>query len=88
MSKPTIQIGHEVREMTDNEFSQWEADNAALEAKKAADLAALDAKKSAVVSAKTKLAALGLTGALAAGGMTRVCSMSVTCTWSYSSAPI
>jgi hypothetical protein len=28
MTKPLIQIGDEVREMTDEEFAQYEADNA------------------------------------------------------------
>ena len=54
---PTIQIGDEVREMTDDEYAQWQADNKA----HAAAAAAADAKAAALASARAKLAALGLT---------------------------
>jgi len=57
MAKPTIQIGDEVREMTDAEYAQWQADNEA----RASSAAAADAKSAALASARTKLAALGLT---------------------------
>ena len=57
MLRPNIQIGDEVREMTADEYAQWQADNEAL----AAAAAAADAKAAALASARTKLAALGLT---------------------------
>ena len=59
MSKPFIQIGDEVREMTDAEYAQWQTDNAA----HAAQAAAVEAKAAARASAVTKLAELGLTEA-------------------------
>jgi len=59
MAKPTIQIGDEVREMTDAEYAQWQADNEA----HAAAAAAADAKAAALASARTKLSELGLTDA-------------------------
>jgi hypothetical protein len=59
MTKPLIQIGDEVREMTDAEHDQWQAD-AKAQTHYAADVAAkADARKSALA----KLAALGLTEA-------------------------
>ena len=57
MSRPFIQIGDDVREMTPDEHEKWKsagADAAAL-------AAAADAKAGALVSARAKLAALGLT---------------------------
>jgi hypothetical protein len=57
MSKPLIQIGDEVREMTDAEYAQWEIDNAA----HAAQAAAVEAQAVARASALAKLSALGLT---------------------------
>jgi hypothetical protein len=57
MSKPTIQIGNEVREMTDAEYAQWQTDNEA----HAAQAAAVEAQAAARASALTKLADLGLT---------------------------
>jgi len=59
MSKPTTQIGDEVREMTDAEYAQWQTDaaNAATQA------AAIEAKTVARSSALEKLKALGLTDA-------------------------
>jgi hypothetical protein len=57
MTKPNIQIGNEVREMTNVEHKQWLADCAASEA------AAVTADQLAAVrvSALNKLKALGLT---------------------------
>jgi hypothetical protein len=57
MTKPQIQIGDKVREMTNVEHDQWLADCAAFEAVAVAgdQLAAMR------VSALTKLKALGLT---------------------------
>jgi len=59
MSKPTTQIGDEVREMTDAEYAQWQTDaaNAATQA------AVIEAKTVARSSALEKLKALGLTDA-------------------------
>jgi hypothetical protein len=59
MPRPSIQIGDEVREMTADEYAQWQEDNEA----HAATAAAADAKAAAIASARTKLAALGLTDA-------------------------
>jgi hypothetical protein len=59
MSKPLTQIGDQVREMTANEYAQWQLDvEAAAEAQ-----AAADAKEAARASALAKLAALGLSDA-------------------------
>ncbi len=59
MSKPQIQIGSEVREMTDAEYAQWQtgAADAAAQQQVAADAAAARA------SALSKLKVLGLTDA-------------------------
>jgi hypothetical protein len=57
MSKPSIYIGDEVREMTDAEYAQWQTDNAA----QAAQAAAIEAQAAARASALAKLADLGLT---------------------------
>ena len=57
MAKPNIQIGNEVREMTEAEHAQHEADNAA----HAAQTAAVEAQAAARASAQAKLAGLGLT---------------------------
>jgi len=57
MTKPLIQIGSDVREMTDAEHAQWLADAAEIEARHEATQAAIAAKE----SAQAKLAALGLT---------------------------
>ena len=57
MARPTIQIGDEVREMTDAEFAQWQLDQQESQAQQEA----LEAKLAAKESAKAKLAALGLT---------------------------
>lgn len=59
MSKPLIQIGDEVREMTDVEFAQWEADAAT----HTAQVAAAETEAKARSSALAKLADLGLTKA-------------------------
>ena len=63
MTRPLIQIGDEVREMTDGEFAQWEADNEAFVEAKTAEAAALKAATDAAKSARAKLTALGLTEA-------------------------
>ena len=67
MPRPIIQIGEEVREMTDDEYAQWQADNethaAAAAAADAKAAAVADAKAAALASARAKLAALGLTDA-------------------------
>lgn len=57
MSKPVIQIGTEVREMTDAEYAQWQADAKA----QAAQAGVNAAKQAARESALSKLADLGLT---------------------------
>lgn len=59
MKKPLIQIGDEIREMTDAEFAQHQADIAAQQAAEQA----LAAKAVARASALAKLDALGLTEA-------------------------
>jgi hypothetical protein len=57
MTKPLTQIGDEVREMTTEEYAQWQVDvEAAAEAQ-----AAADAEAAARESALAKLSALGLT---------------------------
>jgi hypothetical protein len=59
MTKPLIQIGDEVREMTDAEHDQWQTD-----AKAQAQYAAqVTAKADARASALAKLSTLGLTEA-------------------------
>jgi hypothetical protein len=57
MTKPNIQIDDLVREMTDEEYETYLADQASQEAQ----LAEQDAKIAARASALAKLAALGLT---------------------------
>ena len=57
MKKPVIQIGDEVREMTDDEFAQYKADQTANALVEAAARAKLEAK----AAAQAKLEALGLT---------------------------
>jgi hypothetical protein len=57
MTKPLIQIGDEVREMTDAEHTQWLADNKLHEVARQAERD----REQARVSALAKLAALGLT---------------------------
>jgi hypothetical protein len=59
MSRPTIQIGDEVREMTSQEFTEWKEHVLELEAR----AAAADAKAAAITSARAKLTALGLSEA-------------------------
>jgi hypothetical protein len=54
---PDIQIGNEIRPMTDDEYGQWEIDNAEIEARQAE----ADAKIATRSSALAKLSALGLT---------------------------
>jgi hypothetical protein len=57
MPRPNIQIGNEVREMTEAEYAQWQLDQQEAQAQQEA----LEAKLAAKESAKAKLAALGLT---------------------------
>ena len=57
MTKPLIQIHNEVREMTDAEYAQWQADNAEIAARQQAVIDAAAAR----VRAIGKLANLGLT---------------------------
>jgi len=57
MTKPLIQINNEVREMTDAEYAQWQADNAEIAARQQAAIDAAAAR----VRAIAKLANLGLT---------------------------
>jgi len=58
MNKPTIQIGDEVREMTNAEYSQWQTDNDAHSTK----IKTLqDAKTAKQLAQQTVLDKLGLT---------------------------
>lgn len=59
MARPIIYIGNESREMNDDEYAQWQADKQVHEAA----AAAADAKAVALASARSKLAALGLSDA-------------------------
>ena len=61
MTKPLIQIGDEVREMTDTEFAQFEADRIADAELASQLLAQAQLKAEAKAAAQAKLAALGLT---------------------------
>jgi len=62
-TKPFIQIGEEVREMTDAEYAQWQLDsNTAKTNATAQEQLELDIAKQRA-SALTKLEALGLTAA-------------------------
>jgi hypothetical protein len=56
MTRPNVQIGDEVRPMTDDEYAQWQQD--AADAQAAA--AAADNRARARASALAKLSALGL----------------------------
>jgi hypothetical protein len=56
MPKPLIQIGDEVREMTETEYAQWQADRQAHETA----IVAANVKAAALISARAKLTALGL----------------------------
>ena len=67
MNKPMIRI-HDIstdtitdREMTDEEFAQYEADQAAEAARVVAEAEAKAAEEAAKVAAQAKLTALGLT---------------------------
>lgn len=59
MARPNIQIGDEVREMNDDEFARYEADQAEFKKREKAEKARTTARKSAL----EKLAELGLTKA-------------------------
>lgn len=61
MNKPLTQIGDEVREMTDDEYANYLATSAELQAQSEAEHAAQAAQEAAKQSARAKLAALGLT---------------------------
>lgn len=61
MTKPNIQIGDQVREMTQEEYDRWQADGQRVAATLAEENAAREALVIAKESAKAKLAALGLT---------------------------
>ena len=61
MSRPNIQEDGIVREMTDAELAQWEADQTRAEVDAQAQADALAAKEAAKASALAKLEALGLT---------------------------
>jgi hypothetical protein len=58
-----IKDGDTAREMTAAEHEQWQQDAAAAQTAAAAQAAAADAKAKALASARSKLAALGLTQA-------------------------
>ena len=59
MTKPAIQIGDEIREMTNAEYTQWQADAAEAAARRQVIVDKADARASALA----KLAELGLTEA-------------------------
>ena len=61
MTKPNIQIGDEVREMTQDEFDRWQQDANRIMARLENRADAAAAKAAALVSARAKLKALGLT---------------------------
>ena len=61
MTKPNIQIGDEVREMTQDEFDRWQQDANRIMARLENRANAAAAKAAAIVSARAKLKALGLT---------------------------
>jgi hypothetical protein len=54
---PNTQIGNEIRPMTNDEYEQWQIDNAEIATRQAE----ADAKAAARISALAKLADLGLT---------------------------
>jgi hypothetical protein len=56
MTRPNVQIGNEIRPMTDDEYAQWQQDAADAQAV----AAAADDVARARASALAKLAALGL----------------------------
>jgi len=61
MARPQIQIGDEVREMTKEEFAAYELHQADIARETTEQVRALEAATTARTSARTKLAALGLT---------------------------
>jgi hypothetical protein len=63
MQKPLVTIAGVQREMNEEEFAQYQIDEAQYEAEKAARQAEQDAKAAAKESALTKLQALGLSEA-------------------------
>ncbi len=54
MNKPQIQIGNEIRDMTADEYAQWQADKAEAEAQ-------VDAQAAKVAARQAVLDKLGLT---------------------------
>ena len=61
MPRPIIHDGETQREMTADEYAEWQALCDDLEAQAAADEQAAEDKAAAAASGRTKLAALGLT---------------------------
>jgi len=61
MPRPIIHDGETQREMTADEYAEWQALWADVEAQAAADEQAAEDKAAAAASGRTKLAALGLT---------------------------
>ena len=57
MKRPTIQIGEQSREMTENEYTEWQTLSEQIAAQNAADTQRQNHKESAI----SKLSALGLT---------------------------
>jgi uncharacterized protein (DUF2126 family) len=60
MTKPQIQIGKEVREMTDDEFQQWTEDSLLHKKKEQVQAEIVEAEKAKKI-VEAKLEALGLT---------------------------
>lgn len=63
MTNPIIYDGDTHREMTAKEFAEWQALTKEIADRQAAEVAAIEAAAAAKVSARAKLAALGLTEA-------------------------
>jgi len=61
MPRPIIHDGYEQREMTADEYAEWQALTTEVEAQAAATEQAAADKAAAAASGRTKLAALGLT---------------------------
>ena len=72
MSKPLIQIGTEVREMTNEEFAQYETDRAAEAARIVAEAEALTAEEAAKQQAFNDAVAQAVAAVLAAQNSTEV----------------
>ena len=63
MTRPIIHDGETEREMTTEEYANWQALTKEVAERKKAEVDALEAAAAAKASAKAKLAALGLTDA-------------------------